>query len=195
MTAVPAADPPTPVPDGAGLRRSFATRIGRALRLRADVFEEVAHDPGALGQATVVVIAAGLARGLGALPEEGLPGLVGSTLGALVAWIVAAALVSAVGVWLFEGTSDVAELLRALGFAAAPLVGLVVRVLPLGPLDLPLVVVLHAAALGGLVIAARQALDVSTSTALLVVLVALAVGVGILLLVGLSCFGEAVLFL
>ena len=60
--------------------RSFSRRLLGALRLDAWVYREVEADQGALAQAAVVVLHGGLARGIGAVGEEGLVGLVGGPL-------------------------------------------------------------------------------------------------------------------
>ncbi len=168
------------------VRRSFPRRLLGALRLDAAVFEELEHDPAALAQAAGVVVLGGLARGVAAFGVEGAVGLVGSVLGALVAWFASTAVVTAVGVRLFHGTSSFEELLRTLGFAAAPLLWLVLAALPLGSATWIVLLGAHAMALAAFVVAARQALDVDTTRALAVCACALGAGAALAVLVGLA---------
>ena len=146
-------------------RRRFPARILGAVRLDADVFEEVEHHPAAIWQAAVIVGAAGLARGLAAVTAGEPPGFLGSVVIAYLSWVVVSGLIWLVGVVIDRDTSTFFELLRTIGFAAAPIVLLLVGVLPALVVPASLMVVgfaVHALAAAALVIAARQALDVST---------------------------------
>ena len=174
------------------VRRPFALRFLGALRLDARVFSEVEADPAALLQATGLVVLGGLARGVGALGEEGLPGIVVGTLAGILIWLAAAALIWAIGVRRFEYTSSYRELLRTLGFAAAPLVWLALCALPLGPLALVVWWVAHAWAILALIVAAREALDVSTQQALVVCVLSLLVALALLCLLGILFVGRGV---
>ncbi len=170
-------------------RRSLPARMFGAMRLDASVYEEVEEDGGALVQAGLVVLLAGLARGVGALPQEGWIGVAGSPAVGLVVWLVAATLIWGVGVQRFGYSSDYPELLRTLGFAAAPFVWLVVCVLPLGAVERAIQALVHAWAILALVVAVREALDVSNTRALTVCLMVLAITFGLLFLVGLLLVG------
>lgn len=152
-------------------RRSFGDRLIAALKLDATVFEEVEHDVDAVSQAAGIVALAGVAQGLGAGGPGGVfPGLLAS----FTMWILATAIVWAVGVKIFEHTSDFAELLRTLGFAWAPQLLLAIGILPLGPLRALLWTAVFALVVAAFVIAARQALDVSTGRAIFVCLLGVA---------------------
>lgn len=179
----------TPLPPGSAAtpgRRSFVERLLGALRLDAATFDEIEHDPGALGQAAGVVVLAGIAAAIGAHGEGGGGGAIGAVLGSVLGWVISVAFVWLVGVFFMEHTSDYPELLRTLGFASAPQLLLALRGLPwLGA------VIGLAAFLWGLaawVVAVRQALDVSTGRAVwicaLAVLVYGACIVGLALLLG-----------
>lgn len=149
-------------------RHSFGDRLMGSVRLDAAVFEEVEHDPDALAQAAGVVALAGLAQGLAAVPDQGAGGVVAGLIASFSMWILATAIVWAVGVKIFEHTSDFAELMRTLGFAWAPQLILVLAVLPFGPLRALLWIAVSILVLAAFVIAARQALDVSTGRAVLI---------------------------
>jgi lysophospholipid acyltransferase (LPLAT)-like uncharacterized protein len=183
---------------GAGLadaspgRRSFAARFGAAFRLDASVFEEVEHDAGALPQAALVVALAGLARGIQMLSEQGWVGAAGSLVAGFLLWFAVTGVVTAIGVRMLGCSSSFLELLRTLGFAAAPLVALVICLLPLGAAGAALSALIHAAGLGALVLAVRQALDVDTSRALLVCVAAIGFGLALLFLLGTLLLGRTV---
>jgi hypothetical protein len=168
-----------------GLGASFAWRLFGALRLAKEVFEDIEGDRGALRQAAGLVVVAGLARGLGAFGSEGLAGLVGSPIVALVVWLVAGVLIWGIGVKRFGYSSDYFELLRTTGFAAAPLLFLALCALPLGAFEAWLWAGLHAWAMLVLVIAVREALDVPTMRALVVCALALGVTLAVFFVVGL----------
>lgn len=170
-------------------RRSFAARFAGALRLDASVFEEVEHDAHALPQAALVVALAGLARGIDVVSEQGWIGAATSLMSAFVLWLAVTAAVTAIGVRMLRYTSGFRELLRTLGFAAAPLVALVICALPLGVLGTALSLLVHAVAVGALVVAVRQALDTDTGRALVVCAGALILGLVLLSLLGV-CYGE-----
>ena len=89
-------------------------RVRGVLRFDADVYREIAHDPGAIPQAFVVVIATAFLVGIGA---GSLPGIFGGMAWAIVNWLVVAALVWAAGSLIVGSRSDYAPLLRVLGFA------------------------------------------------------------------------------
>jgi hypothetical protein len=185
--AIPGSDP-----DRVVRRRSFPARLLGALKLDASVYEEVEHDPSALAQAALVVGLAGLARGIGALAQEGLGGVVAGLAGGFLIWGVCAAVIWLIGVKSFGYTSDFRELLRTLGFAAAPLLWLVIGAVPLELVARVAWPIAHGLAILALVIAARQALDVSTGHALWVCVLAVALGLLVLLLLGILFLGSAV---
>ena len=173
-------------------RRSFAARFAGAFRLDASVFEELEHDAGALPQAALVVALAGLARGIEMLSQHGWVGAAGSLVTAFVLWLAVTSAVTVIGVRMLGCSSSFLELLRTLGFAAAPLVVLVICGLPLGAVGSVLSALIHAVALGALVLAVRQALDVDTTRALLVCIGAIGFGLALLFLLGTLLLGGAV---
>lgn len=176
-------------PESQREHRSLAARMVLAMRLDASVYEEVEEDRSALAQAALVVLLAGLARGVGAFPQEGWIGIAGSPAVGIVIWLVGATMIWGVGVQRFGYSSDYPELLRTLGFAAAPLVWLAVCALPLGAAARAVQALVHAWAILALVVAVREALDVSSTRALVVCLTVLAITLGLLFLVGLFFVG------
>lgn len=146
-------------------RRSFARRVIGAVSLDASVYAEVEHHPGAIGQAALIVAFAGVARGLVALATGDPFGVTASLVIAFASWLIVTALLWLVGVVFDHDTSTFLELLRTVGFAASPLLLLVLAALPLLSAPAPVLVIkalLHVAAAVALVVAAREALDVST---------------------------------
>jgi len=142
----------------------FARRLWRAAMLDACLYEEVEADRAALLQAAAVVFLASLAAGIGSFPNSGWTGIATMTVAAFVGWVGWATITYCIGVWLLPGAqtrSDPGELLRTIGFSAAPGVFAVLGVVPGAN---PWVFV----AVGGwlltaMVIALRQALDYCTT--------------------------------
>ncbi len=161
---------------------NFIDRVGRALRLDAQLFEEIEHDPSAIGQAAGVVALAALASGIGNPAIHGAGGMIGAVIGAFLGWFVATGLVWLAGVRMLGGTSDYPELLRTLGFAAAPQIAMVAGLIPVVGLLVPLLVAIWG--LAAYVIAARQALDVTTGKAIVVCVVAFLLSVLLSVLLG-----------
>jgi hypothetical protein len=149
---------------------SFSERLGGAIRLQPATYEEVEADRSATGQAMVVVILASVASGVGLLRVFGPIGLLQGTITALIGWVVWALLAYAIGVHLLperQTRSNLGEMLRTTGFAAAP--GLF-RILQLVPLLGALVaLVVWVWLLVAMVIAVRQALDYTSTLRAVVV--------------------------
>lgn len=144
--------------------QSFVQRMMGAARLDVATYEEVEHDSGATAQAAGVVLLAAIAAGIGALAGGGLGLLLLTVIAALIGWVVWAALIWVIGTKLLpeaQTEADIGQLLRTLGFAAAP--GLL-RVFGFIPLIGPLILlVVNIWMLVTTVIAARQALDYTST--------------------------------
>ncbi len=169
--------------------RSLAERLPEALRLQADVFEEVEHDPEAITQAAVVVGLAGMARGFGAIWDEGLAAMAAGVVGGFVLWVGCTAVIWWVGVRSFGASSDFRQLLRTLGFASAPLLWLAIGLVPWSPLQLVVWTLAHALALIAFQTAVRQALDLTQEQSLWVCVLALVVGLLLLFMLGILFVG------
>ena len=132
----------------------------RAAKLDVELYEEVEHDEGALGEATTVVVLSAIAAGIGSIGTVGLMGLLVGTLGALLGWYVWAFLIYYIGTRLLpeaQTHADYGELLRTIGFASAPGVIRVVGIVP--GLETIVFAVAGVWMLVAMVIAVRQALD------------------------------------
>jgi hypothetical protein len=136
--------------------------IGAAM-LDAKTFEEVEADSSATAQAMTVVVIAAVAAGLGSL-RYGVS-LVGvSLVAALVGWFIWAGLTYVIGTKLLpepQTHADFGQLLRVVGFSAAPGVLAVFGIVPL----LGAVVAFLAGLwqLAAMVVGVRQALDYTST--------------------------------
>src|SRR5262245_45729919 len=152
---------------------TFAARVRGVLLLDVKTFEEIEADTTANVQAFVVVVSASIAAGLGAGVRLGVIGLLRETLGALIGWVMWAAVTWVIGSKLLpepQTRTNMGELLRVIGFAYAPnLFGFFVFVPILGIIVGTLVAFWLLAAT---IVAVRQALDyASTLRATAVVLI------------------------
>jgi hypothetical protein len=165
----------------------FIRRIFGAMTLDSRVFEEVETDLGADGQAMAVVLMAAAAAGIGAtgfgLPRTSIPSLL---VVACLSWAAWAFLTLQVGRQLLptnDTRADVGQLMRTLGFSAAPGLMLVAGVLD--DLTAPIFVVGAIWLMSAMVVAVRQALDYSSTwRALTVCAIGLALSVLIVVLIG-----------
>ncbi|MBN2254742.1 MAG: hypothetical protein JW736_03475 [Deltaproteobacteria bacterium] len=139
---------------------TFLSRMLRAAKLDAALYEEVEADRTAIWQAATVVVLSSIAAGVGTITEAGMNGILIGTAAALVGWCVWAYIVFIVGTKVLpepQTQADYGELLRTLGFASAPGIIRVMGVIPgfLWPVTLAAMVWMIAA----MIVAVRQALD------------------------------------
>jgi len=174
-----------------GTGRGPLARAWGALRLDASVFAEVARDPRALAQAAALVGIGGLARGLGAFPQEGWIGLLGSPVVAVLVWLVGGLLIWGIGARMGQAP-DLPELLRSLGFAATPFALLPVAALAPPPWVAVWWALVHAWGTLALAIAVREAFGIPTGKALVICLVALFSTLALLFVAGLVLVGGSV---
>jgi hypothetical protein len=161
-------------------RTSFGLRMLRAASLQADIYEEVEADRSSIRQATLVVLMASVAAGLGAwlrtlsghdLSGAGLPlatYLAVVVLESPLVWLASGALAYMVGVTFLAGPeteSDYLEVLRTTGFAFTPGILSAFGWLP-DPFGLGALALARLWILVAFVIALRQALDFTTLRAL-----------------------------
>jgi len=101
----------------------LANRMIRASKLDVNLYEEVEGDKNAFRQAMLVVVISSVAAGIGSIATGGIIGIISGTLAALVGWFIWAYLTYLIGTKLLpeaQTKSNPGELLRTLGFAAAP---------------------------------------------------------------------------
>lgn len=176
-------------------------RMRRAVMLDASLYEEVEHDQTLNTEALTIVIIVAVASGISALLGGIIGGQIGRAfLGALVSVVLGvvnyyiwAYVTQWVGTSLFDGTADVGEMLRVLGYAYTPqLLGLLGFIPCVGWLISLAAFVLSLIAA---VIAIREALDFDTGKAVVtaivgwVIIVIINVVVGIVLGVGAAGLG------
>jgi len=150
---------------------TFLHRMMGATALDATTYEEVEADAASGTQALAVVILSAVAAGIGSRGfDVALSAIPVMTAIALFTWAAWALLTYQVGATLLpEATTDVDvnQLLRTLGFAAAPGMFRILGVIP--SLSTPTFVLTSLWMLAAMVIAIRQALDYkSTARAVLV---------------------------
>jgi len=152
-------------------------RVVRAAMLDVNLYEEVEADTSLTQEALMVVILVSIAGGIGSFLAGIFSGSIGSALLGLILSVVLgvisyyiwAYVTYFVGTELFEGTADVGELLRTLGYASGLRVLSILAFIPcLGPL-VGLVGAIWALVAG--VVAVRQALDFDTTKAILTVII------------------------
>ncbi len=151
--------------------RSFGRRLVDAALLKPDLYEEVEADTSAMGQAMLVVALQGVAVGIGT-SGLGLNALILAAVGSLLGWFVWAFLNYVIGAKFFPEKNTVADhgqLLRTMGFSAAPGLLRIFGILPVPYLWGILAIVANVWMFVAMVIAVRQALDYeSTVRAMLV---------------------------
>jgi mono/diheme cytochrome c family protein len=148
---------------------TFFYRLAGAAALDAATYEDVERDRAATPQALLVILLASLAAGVGASGWQSdirsvLAVSAGAATLALLAWTCWALLTFEIGARLLpeSGTRcDVGELLRTLGFSAAPGLLLVFGAFP--RLTTPVFVIASLWLLAAMVIAVKQALDYTST--------------------------------
>jgi hypothetical protein len=153
---------------------TFSERAIGAAKLDVRAFEEIEADRGATKQALAVVVLSSLAAGIGLRFGPFDAPILGRIVVALIAWMFWAGLTYLIGAYLMpepQTKADIGELLRAIGFAAAPGVLRVFGPVPLLGGLVYLVATIWM--LVAMVVAVRQALDYkSTGRAVAVCLIA-----------------------
>jgi len=138
----------------------YVRRLVGALALDSATYEDVEADRRATVYAGLTVLLASVGEGVALRASGGLANLVLMSAVALTGWAAWALLTFEVGARLLPGArthSDVGELLRTLGFAAAPGLIAYLSLVP-GPM-LQVLLVSRVWMLLAMVVAVRQALD------------------------------------
>ena len=162
----------------------FLNRFMGVLTLNAGTFEDIEADRHSAMQSVVVVLLVCLSGGFAAL-GLGLAGVAGYATGTVLSlggWLTWAAVVTTVGTVAFpERTtkSDLTEILRVLGFAAAPAV--FVAFAAMRAIAAPTLMFVTVWTMAATVIGVRQALDYrSTARAVVVCMVAWLLSFGVI---------------
>jgi hypothetical protein len=140
----------------------FVMRLIGALALDPVTYEEVEGDRTATGQALLVVVLSSVGAGIGArgLGSGSLSSMVFISALSLIAWAAWALLTYQIGVRLMpeaDTRADVGELLRTIGFSAAPGILRIFGIVPAA--SVPAFAVTAIWMLIAMIVAVRQALD------------------------------------
>jgi hypothetical protein len=152
-------------------------RVVRAAMLDVNLYEEVEADTSLTQEALMVVILVSVLGGIGGFLGGLVAGSIVSALLGLVLGVVVgvinyyiwAYVTYFVGTNLFEGTADVGELLRTLGYASGPRALSVLGFIPCVGALAALAGAIWALVAG--VVAVRQALDFDTTNAVITVII------------------------
>lgn len=169
----------------------FLYRLMGASMLDGGTYEQIESDKNATGQAFFVVVLASVAAGLGVHMEiwAGVGGFVRASAIALLVWVAWAVLALQIGSRVLaqrQTRSDTREMMRTLGFAAAPGILQVFAMIP--GLQLPVFAITTTWMFAAMVVALRHALDYTS------VWRALAVCAIAALVVAAFTFGVGVMF-
>lgn len=143
---------------------SFPKRILGASLLNSATYEEVENDRQADGQAFGVVMLAAIGAGIGSIENAGGLGLLTFTLATVGGWYIWAYSAFLIGTRLLpssETVADQGELLRAIGFSAAP--GILRVFMLFEDIALPVFILCNLWMLVAMVVAVRQALDYTST--------------------------------
>ena len=170
---------------------SMVDRMIRAVKLDVDLYNEVEQDTSLNQEALLVVIIASVASGIGSL----ISGIIAGDFGAAVLMAVLTIAVGIggyylwayitllVGTRLFEGTADMGEMLRTLGYAHTPrLLGLLSFIPCVGFVFSLAGFVLSLIAA---VLAIREAMDFDTGKAVVTAIIGWAVVLIVSIVIGL----------
>ena len=148
----------------AASRPRYLRRFVGALLLDPAAYEDVEADRHATVQACATVLLAAVAEGVALRNVLGPDSIALMTVAALLGWAAWALLTFEVGARLLPGArthSDVGELLRTLGFAAAP--GSIAFLSLVPGLTMPILAFTRTWMLLAMVVAVRQALDYTST--------------------------------
>jgi hypothetical protein len=162
---------------------TYVRRLGGALALNPTAYEDVEADGAATTQACITVLLASVAAAIGAGRSASM---ITVAAVALLGWASWALLTFEVGARLLPGArthANVGELLRTIGFAAAPGLFLAFGAIP--GAAAPVFAIVSLWMLAAMVVAVRQALDyTSTARAIAVCVTGWALTIAIVLGVG-----------
>ena len=102
-------------------------RIMGVFRLDSQTFEDIEHDSSATTQAAIIVAIVALLQGIGTGTGTAIAGgnfflsFISTIVWAFVGWFLWAGVTYFVGTTFFGGRATIAEMLRVIGFAQAPL--------------------------------------------------------------------------
>lgn len=174
---------------------SFGERVVGAMSLKASTFQEIEHDPTAMGQAVGVIVLAAVSTGIGNVFWGGIGGIVTQIISSLIGFGVWALAVWLIGTRVMPDPAtkaDFPETFRTIAFAAAPGVLGIVTIIPiLGWLILFAIWLWQIAAM---VIAVREVLDYTdTIKAVIVVVIGFVAYLVVVAILGMIFVGSAMM--
>jgi hypothetical protein len=143
---------------------TFIERILRALKLDAQVYEEIEADKSATIQAVLVIVLSSMAGGFGSIFRFGVNGIFTGFIMALIAWLVWVYIIYLVGTKILpeaQTQADPGQVLRTTGFASAPGILSIAGMVPLLENFVAMVVSLWM--LVAMVVAVKQVLDYTST--------------------------------
>jgi len=174
---------------------SFGERVVGAMSLKASTFQEIEHDPTAMGQAVGVIVLAAVSAGIGNLFWGGLSGILYGIVTSLIAYAVWAVVVWLIGTKVMPDPAtkaDFPETFRTIGFAAAPGILGIVTIIPI--LGWLLMAVIWVWQIAAMVIAVREVLDYTdTIKAVIVVVIGFVAQLIVAALLGMMFVGSAMM--
>ena len=145
---------------------SYAEKLYKAITLNVEFYESVEADKSLTRQAMMTVALVAIVQGFVVAGITAPIALAQGVLGSIIRWFIWAFFIAFVGTKILpkpETESNTGELLRTLGFAYAPGLLVVFKLIPLQVIGFfidPLVVILQ---LSAMTVAVRQALDFSST--------------------------------
>jgi len=156
-----------------GIFDNIVDRSIRAAMLDVALYEEVEADERLTSQAIAVVVIAAIASGIGAAIQPGRRGffaaLIITPIVAVIGYFIWAVLTYLIGTRVFQGTADLGEMLRTLGYSYAPQVLGLLSFIPCVGWAFGLVGSIWSLVAG--IIAIRQALDFDTGKAVVTAII------------------------
>lgn len=151
---------------------SFGERVVGAMRLQASTFQEIEHDPNAMGQAVGVIVLAAVSAGIGSLFSNGMTGIVAGVIISLVAYAIWALVVWVVGTKVMPDPAtkaDLPETFRTIAFAVSPGLLSFLTIIPI--LGILIGFVIWIWQIAAMVVAVREVLDYTDTIKAVIVVV------------------------
>jgi hypothetical protein len=172
---------------------SLGQRMAGAMKADVATFEEIEHDPNAMGQAVAVIVIAGVAGMIGNIFRSGVGAGVFALLVALIGYAIWAVMVTLIGTKLMPEPAtkaDFAETFRTIAFAASPGIFNVIAIIPFLGVFLSFLISIWSFVI--MVIAVRTVLDyTSTARAIVVCLIGFCIYWFVAAILGLMFLGSA----
>jgi hypothetical protein len=158
-----------------------------ALRFDPRAFASAARERQGRVAGTAAVLLGGIARGVGAFPQEGWQGVAMGLAVGVAVWLGAGLAIWCAGFALNRRAPRFGSLLASLGLAAAPFA--LLALMAFAPLARAVFLIAHGWATLASIVAVREVERVSTSRAALICVAALCAGIVVLMAIGSAADG------